>query len=105
MNKLNENNNKAIAILDLAMKISQNSVTDVITRYYGFLHEIDVDIYWGGKNKENYTMYDVPLAHEPRSIEDVMSEKSPDEMLRILEEIWTAAQAKGQSNGQAASES
>lgn len=95
---MNENNNKALAIFDLAMKISQNTPTDVMIRFYGFCDEVDVTIYWDGfnANDERYTSYDVPISREPRSveIESLTAEISPDEMLGKLEEIWAAAQAK-----------
>lgn len=97
---MDENNkNKAIAIFDMAIKISDNSPTDVFCWFDPNVMGLDVRIYWNGWSKNNNgTYYTVPL------MRDVFTwcheEISPDGMLAILEEIW-----EGVLNGQAESQS
>lgn len=87
-------NSKALAILDMAIKINKKTPTSVMVRYYPNLNELDVIIYWSGWGSpdERYTAYDIPLDREPT--ENSEQEISADDMLRILEEIWA-----GRENG------
>lgn len=90
---MNENHNKALAIIDLAMKISENSPTDVFAWYNPHVKNIDVSIFWDGwKLGEDVckTRYDVPLDGDIG-----FSHTAPDAMLGILEEIWTDILEKG----------
>ena len=82
---------KALAIFDMALKISQNTPTDVFVRYSPHVSNIDVDIHWSGwkPDDDNMTRYTIPIDKDTHYMQT-----DPDEMLRILGEIWVTAQEK-----------
>lgn len=90
--------NKALAILDMAIKISENTPVDIAATYYGITGGVDLRIFWKGFNvdEDNYTDYYVPTRRKPISTNNIFTpnDTPADDMLGILEEIWA-----GRENG------
>lgn len=86
--------NKILAIMDMTVKISEHTPVDVNVRYYGFSGTLDVSIFWKGfkVSLDDCTDYVVVTHREPWK--DFPNEITPDDMLGILEEIYS-----GGSNG------
>lgn len=86
--------NKTLAIMDMAVKISEHTPVDVNVRYYGFSGTLDVSIFWKGfkVSLDDCTDYVVVIHKEPWK--NFRNEITSDDMLGILEEIWA-----GRENG------
>ncbi|MCH5213056.1 MAG: hypothetical protein J1G06_08570 [Oscillospiraceae bacterium] len=104
---MNENNNKVLAIMDLAMKISQNSETDIDVDYDGTFNRISIRGYrrgWKARNADSHVFDDKHGGHAPNLYLDKQrmqySDTTFDTALAELESIW-----EGICNGQAKSES
>ena len=103
---MNEINNKVLAIVDLAMKISQNSKADIFVIYFGHTSRLNVSGHSQGWEKnheadicienEDYRMIDLPLNKDSA----LFDEDKINEVLAELESIW-----EGICDGQAQSES
>lgn len=78
--------NKALAILDMAIKISENTPVDILVWYYGLTGTLELRIFWKGieVSADDHTDYTVPRNREPSPPNEITA----DDMLRVLEEIW-----------------
>lgn len=103
---MNDINNKVLAIMDLAMKISQNSKADIFVEYYAHINSLKIcghSVGWIENHTADlfcesmeYRATDLRLDKASWSFD----ESKIDNVLAELESIW-----EGICNGQAESES